>query len=442
MSQLDYQTQRPVSAAPARFARVMPLAFITYSLAYLDRVNIGFGGAGGMRETLKLNENQFTWFNATFFIGYVLFQIPGAGYAARRSVKTLMFWTLIFWGIVASATAVLTDYRLLLIDRFLLGVAEGLVFPSLLVFLTHWFTKRERSRANTLLILGNPLTMLWASLLSGTLVALFDRHPIFHMKGWQMMLLVEGIPTLIWACLWWMLANDRPIDAGWLSADESANVQAALDDEQRQVKHVKNYLAAFGDPQVILLCLLFFAWSVGIYGLNMWLPIIMKTGSHMGIASVGLFNAIPYLCGAVVMLVISAISDRLLIRKAFVWPCLFVGAVAFLGSYLAGPNHFWLSFTGLIVAGACMYAPYGPFWAMIPEMVSRNVIGESLALINTIGAVGGFVGTFGVGRLHKITGGYGVTFACLSICLALAGVLTLAIRIKRGTDSGFEVTGR
>jgi sugar phosphate permease len=284
--------------------------------------------------------------------------------------------------------------------------------------------------------------MLWASLLSGTLVAYFDRHTYFNLRGWQMMLLLEGAPTLIWAGLWLILSDDRPADASWLSPDESAAVQARLDDEQRDVKHVKNYLAAFRDLQVLLLCALFFAWSVGIYGLNMWLPVIMKAGSNMGIARVGLFNAIPYLCGAVAMLVISAISDRLLIRKAFVWPCLLLGAVAFLGSYLVGPNHFWLSFTGLVIAGACMYAPYGPFWAMIPEMVSRNVIGESLALINTIGAMGGFLGTYGVGRLHKITGGYGVTFACLSVCLALAGLLTLAVRMRPRADIGSEVIQR
>jgi nitrate/nitrite transporter NarK len=155
---------------------------------------------------------------------------------------------------------------------------------------------------------------------------------------------------------------------------------------------------------------------------------------------IGLMNSIPYLFGVIAMLAVSIISDRLLLRKVFVWPCLFIGAAAFLFSYLAGPNHFWIAFIGLVVAATCMYAPYGPFWAMIPEMVSRNVIGESLALINTIGAAGGFFGTIGVGKLHELTGGYGASFACLAACLAASGALTLAVRTRASRAArGFEV---
>ena len=440
MTTRSEQTLSSVPAMAARFALVLPLAYITYSLAYLDRVNVGSGGAGGMASTLGWTQEwRFTFFNASFFIGYVLFQIPGAGYAARQSVRKLMFVSLLLWGVIASATALLTSYPLLLIDRFLLGAVEGLVFPSLLIFLTHWFTKRERSRANTLLILGNPLTMLWASIVSGALVEYFDAHRLGHFRGWQIMLLVEGTPTLIWAFLWWMLAKDRPTDAHWLAAEDAQAVQDILDAEQRDVVQVRDYWAAFQDQRVILLCLQFFAWSVGIYGLNMWLPVITQQGSKMGMAHVGLLNSLPYLCGVIAMLIVSTASDKTLLRKPFVWPFMFVGAAAFLGSYLAGPSHFWLAFVGLIVAATCMYAPYGPFWAMAPEMVSRNVIGEAMALINTVGAAGGFLGTLGVGALHQLTGGYGASFACLAACLAVSGVLTLAVRVKPQQVRAFEV---
>lgn len=428
MAILQYASVREAPASAARFARIMPLAFITYSLAYLDRVNLAFAQKG-MGQSLRISSSQFAAFNASFFIGYVLFQIPGASYAAHRSVRKLMFWALVFWGIVASLTALLPNFPLLVADRILLGAVEGLVFPSLLVFLTHWFTRRERSRANTLLILGNPVTMLWANIASGYLIEYFmaPGHQILGLKAWQLMILAEGVPTLIWAVLWWMLADDRPADAAWLSREESAGVQNALDAEQKHVKQVKHYLAAFRDPQVIILCLQFFAWSVGIYGLNMWLPVIVQHGSHMGIGHVGLVNAIPYLIGAVVMYGISAISDRVLVRKAFVWPFMFIGAAAFWSSYMS-EGHFALEFIGIVIACMCMYAPYGPFWAMVPELVSRNVVGESLALINTMGAAGGAVGTYFVGALPGRTGGYGSSFICLSGALALAGLLTLAVR--------------
>src|SRR4051794_15404495 len=213
------------TASGRRFRRILPLAFITYSLAYLDRVNIGFGEAGSMSQSLHLTKTEFAFFNASFFIGYVLFQIPGAAYAAHRSAKRLMFWALVLWGIIASATGLLTNYRLLILDRFLLGVVEGVVFPSLLVFLTHWFTKKERSTANTLLILGNPITVVFGSIVSGYLVAYFARQPVFGLQPWQLMLLAEGLPTLMWAVIWWWLADDRPLDAKWLEPSQAAELE-------------------------------------------------------------------------------------------------------------------------------------------------------------------------------------------------------------------------
>jgi len=417
------------SSRAQRLLRVLPLAFVTYSLAYLDRVNIGFGEAGSMSKSLGFSETQFAFFSSSFFFGYVLFQIPGASYAAKRSTRRLMFIALLLWAVVASLTGLLHRFDLLVIDRFLLGVVEGVVFPSLLVYLTHWFTKRERSFANAILIQGNPITVAWASVLSGYLVQYFDVHRWFGLAGWQLMLVAEGVPTLLWAGIWWMAARDRPREARWLTAAEAQAVEQDLEAEQREVKQIKNYRAAFRDPQVILLCAQFFAWSVGIYGLNMWLPVILRSGSSLGMGRIGLLNCIPYLIGAVTMALVSSISDRLLVRKPFVWPFMFLGAAAFGFSYLYAGN-FWLSFAGLIVAAVCMYAPYGPFWAMAPEMVSRNVAGESMALINTLGATGGFFGTFFVPVLHKHTGGYGVSFMFLALSLAVAGVLTLLVRTR------------
>ena len=421
-------TAQRVPKAMLRFLLVLPLAFITYSLAYLDRFNIGFGGAGGMKSAFT--ESQYTWFMSSFFIGYVLFQIPGTSYAARHTVRVPLFWSLIFWGILASATALLKDYyKLLLLDRFLLGAVEGLVFPSLLVFLTRWFTKRERSKANTILILGNPLTMLWASIASGALVEWFDRHQIFGLVGWQWMLLIEGAPTLLWAFIWLSLAEDHPADSTWLAKEDADALEHALAAEQVGLTHAPDYFAAFRERRVWLFAAQFFAWSVGINGLNLWLPIILKEGSHMGMTRVGFWNAVPYFCGMVAMMAVATISDRLLVRKAFVWPFLFIGGAGFLFSYLEG-DHFWISFIGLVVAAACMYAPYGPFWAMLSEMVSRKVVGESVALVNTCGAVGAIVGTQGVGKLKELTGSYGAGFACLSVCLMLSGILTLAIPVR------------
>ncbi len=406
----------------SRWLRLMPIVFITYSLAYLDRANYSFGAAGGLAKTLHITPLVSAWLGALFFLGYFFFQIPGANFAEHRSAKKLVFWTLIAWGIFASLTGILTNIPLLLIDRFLLGVAESIVLPAMLVFLVHWFTKAERSRTNTFLILGNPVTVLWMSIVSGYLI---------QVVGWQWMFILEGIPSIIWAFIWLKLADDRPVDAKWLSREEAELVERTLDREQEGLSQVKNFWVAFRSTRVILLAAQYFFWSIGVYGFVIWLPSILKAGLHQGLGITGLLTALPYLLAIILMLIASYFSDRTLERKLFVWPFLIAGAIAFYISYLNGPTNFWLAFVFLVIAGGCMYAPYGPFFAIIPEILPRNAAGESMALINSMGALGSFVGAFFVGWLNGITGSPGVGFIFMAASLVIAAVLTALVRMPR-----------
>lgn len=404
----------------SRWGRLIPLVFVSYSLAYLDRVNYGFGAAGGLAKTLGITSSTSAWLGALFFLGYFFFQVPGANFAEHRSAKMLVFWALIAWGILASLTGIITNIPLLFVDRFLLGVAESLILPAMLVFLTHWFTKRERSRTNTFLILGNPITVLWASIVSGYLIQII---------GWQWMFIIEGIPSIIWAFIWLALVNDRPVDARWLSRSDAEHVEHTLDMEQQGMAQVTNYWAAFRTPRVIFLSAQYFFWSIGVYGFVLWLPSIVKIGSHQGLGITGLLSAIPYLLAVVLMLVASYFSDRTLERKAYVWPFLIAGAIAFYISYIIGSGNFWFSFLFLIIAGGCMYAPYGPFFAIIPEILPRNAAGESMALINSMGALGSFVGAFFVGWLNGLTHGPGVGFIFMAISLVVAAILTIIVKM-------------
>jgi sugar phosphate permease len=408
--------------APARWARIMPLAFITYSLAYLDRVNFGFGAAGGLEKTLGITAGISSLLSALFFLGYFFFQVPSANFAEHRSAKKLVFWALIAWGILASLTGVITNIPLLMADRFLLGIAESIILPAMLVFLTHWFTRTERSRANTFLILGNPVTVLWASIVSGFLI---------QAVHWQGMFIIEGIPSIIWAFIWLAIADERPVDAKWLPRRDAETVERTLDFEQQGLSQVKNYWAAFRTPRVILLATQYFFWSIGVYGFVLWLPSVIKAGSHEGIGITGLLNALPYLLAIILMIIASYYSDRTLQRKVFVWPFLLAGAIAFYISYLIGASNFWLSFLFLVIAGGCMYAPYGPFFAIVPEILPRNASGESMALINSMGALGSFVGVYIVGYLNGATGGNGAGFIFMGACLILAVILTLAVKMGK-----------
>jgi len=402
---------------------MIPVAFITYSLAYLDRANFGFGAAGGMAEDLKITAATSSLLGSLFFLGYFFFQVPGTHYAANKSARKLIFWSLIAWGVLAMATGLISNIQTLMVIRFMLGVTESAVMPSMLVLLSRWFTKKERSRANTFLILGNPVTILWMSILSGYLI---------HAVGWRWMFILEGAPAIIWAFFWWFLVNDKPKDARWLTNDEKQSLQELLQKEQQGIKPVKNYAEAFKSKAVILLCFQYALWSIGVYGFVMWLPSIIKAAPDMDIVKTGWLSSVPYIFAAISMLVTSWFSDKAVKRKIFIWPSLLIGAVAFYGSYLVGTGNFMLSFTLLIIAGAAMYAPYGPFFAAIAELLPSNVAGGAIALINSFGALGSFAGAYLVGYLNGSTGGFSASYIFMAGSLFLSAVLTvIAIRERK-----------
>jgi sugar phosphate permease len=402
--------------AKRRWLRLIPVAFITYSLAYLDRANFGFAAAGGMARDLNITASMSSLLGSLFFLGYFFFQIPGALYAANKSAKKLIFWSLLLWGGLAMATGLVSNVNLLIVIRFMLGVVESAVMPSMLIFLSRWFTKGERSRANTFLILGNPVTILWMSILSGYLV---------KSMGWRWMFILEGLPAIVWAFLWWRLVNDRPKDAKWLTDQEKQVLEDQLQREQQGIKPVKNYAEAFRSKTVILLCLQYALWSIGVYGFVMWLPSIIHAAPHMGMVETGWLSSVPYVLAALGMLTASYFSDKTLKRKVFVWPFLLVGAIAFYASYLVGTGNFWLSFVLLVIAGGAMYAPYGPFFAIITEILPRNVSGGAIALINSLGALGSFVGAYVVGYLNGTTGGFGASYIFMAGSLLLSAILTM-----------------
>ncbi|MGC6389376.1 MFS transporter [Ewingella sp. S1.OA.A_B6] len=409
----------PSGSSPRRWWYIMPIVFITYSLAYVDRSNFSFASAAGINDDLGITKGMSSLLGALFFLGYFFFQIPGTIYAERRSVRTLIFWCLLLWGGFASLTGVVHNIPMLAAIRFALGVVEAAVMPAMLVYISNWFTKSERSRANTFLILGNPVTVLWMSVLSGYLI---------HAFGWREMFIFEGIPAVIWAVCWWFLVKDKPEQVNWLTQEEKKALADRLAKEQEGIKAVHNYAEAFKSRNVILLCMQYFAWSIGVYGFVLWLPSILRSGMQMGMVKAGWLSSVPYLAATVAMIIVSWASDKLQNRKIFVWPLLLVGALAFFASWAVGPNNFWVSYALLVIAAAAMYAPYGPFFSIIPEMLPRNVAGGAMALINSLGALGSFFGSWFVGYLNGNTGSPAASFIFMAASLLVSVVLTLMVK--------------
>src|SRR5579863_5340787 len=238
-----------------RWRRLIPVAFITYSFAYLDRSNYSIGAAGGLTSRLHMTSAQAGLLGGLFFIGYFLFQVPAGSFAERRSVKTLLFWSLCAWGVLAALQGAIATYWLLLADRFLLGVVEAVVLPAMLVFLAHWFSRTERGRADTFLILGNPVTLMWMSVVSGYLVAAV---------GYRWMFVIEGLPAIAWAFGFRRLVDDRPADAAWLSADARHDIEQTVAAEQRELPAPHGFREVARSRNALVLSAQYPLWKIGV----------------------------------------------------------------------------------------------------------------------------------------------------------------------------------
>jgi sugar phosphate permease len=402
-----------------RWLYLMPAVFVTYSLAYLDRANFGFGAAAGLASTLHITNKQTSLLAGLFFLGYFAFQVPGATLARKYSIRRTVCGTLIMWGCFAALTGVIRQFWLLALDRFMLGVAESLVFPVMLHLLTNWFTRAERSRANAFLMLGNPLTLLLMSPITGFLI---DK------LGWQTTFIVEGIPSILWGIVWLFVVKDRPSEAKWIPPRAAKVLDDQLSQEQIGIAPVGAVHKALLRGDVILLAVQYFFWSLGVYGFVLWLPTIVRKGAGVSMSTTGVLSAIPYLAAIIAMFVVSHISDRKQKRRGMVWPPLLAAGLALTGSFFLADTSWVLTFVCLVICCAGIYAPYGPFFAIIPERVPRNVSAEVLAFVNSAGALGGFFGSYLVGLLEAITGNARAGYLLMSFSLIVSALILLALR--------------
>ncbi|HKO18728.1 MAG TPA: MFS transporter, partial [Acidobacteriaceae bacterium] len=242
--------------------------------------------------------------------------------------------------------------------------------------------------------------------------------------GWQRMFIVEGMPSIVWSFVWLAVVCDRPRDASWMPPEAAEQLERRLAAEQLLVPRIGAFRQALVRPDVLLLGLQYFLWSLGIYGFVLWLPTMLRTGGSLSMANTGLYSACPYAAAVVLMILVSRFSDKTLERKRFVWILLLISSFALFGSFAFAQKSFIAAFLFLIAGGAFMYAPYGPFFALIPDRAPQNVLAEVLAFINSCGALGGFFGSFFVGWLQSATGNAKAGYLLMSVCLALAAIIT------------------
>jgi sugar phosphate permease len=296
----------------------------------------------------------------------------------------------------------------------------------MLQLLTRWFTRKERSRANTILILGNPVTVIWMSAITGFLIQDF---------GWQTTFILEGIPSVLWAVVWILFVRDKPSEARWMTPEAATLLENRLAQEQLSIPPVGAIGRVFIRADVLLLSAQYFFWGIGVYGFVLWLPTILRSGAALSMANTGLLAACPYVFAVVLMLLVSYISDKTLKRSLLIWPLLLTAALALFGSFLFAQRSFAVAFVCLIVGGGCMYAPYGPFFAIVPERVPRSATAEVIALINSCGALGGFFGSYLVGLLRAVTGNERGGYLLMSLSLVCSSMLFLFMAAPHAHDA-------
>jgi MFS transporter, ACS family, tartrate transporter len=400
--------------------RYLPLMTLAYIVAYIDRTNIGFA-ALTMNKDLGLSPMAFGWGAGILFFGYCFFEVPSNALLYRVGARRWLARILITWGLTTAATAFVVGPKSFYLARFLLGVAEAGYTPGAMLFFTAWFSMEYRSRLMSWYHMAVPL----ASLISGPVSSLvMQMNGIGGLPGWKWLFVMEGIPAIIIGFVVWFTLTERPQEAEWLSADERGVIIRTLEAEKRE-RPVKNFWAAMADPRVLILAGIQLCFTIGSYAVAIWLPLILK-GHNLSNFSIGMVAAIPYLFGCIGTVIWANRVDRSGRRIGnLAWAC-FVGAIG-LAVAVKFPT-LGISMVGLSVALIGITSARGIFWSIPPRFLTGLGAAAGLALINSIGTFGGFIGPVVMGWLKTTTGSFTVGLAVMGALMVVASLLTLSMR--------------
>lgn len=409
------------SAIPSeRWMRIISVAFIMYTIAYIDRTNVSLA-LPSMSRDLHMDPTHAGDAVGVFFWGYMVLQIPGGYLAQHSSAKKFVSLLLVFWGICSAATGLVRTGREFWWMRLALGVAEGGVWPAVLVLLSHWFPRAERARANAYWMLCMPVALILSSPLSGWILSRWS---------WRVLLVSEGIFPLAWLAIWWVMIHDHPRQAPWISPAERDYLETTLRRENAELETAQSepYLKVLLRPQVLLMICIYFCANFGNYGFLFWLPsAIQKAGLHSEIET-ALLNAVPYVVTMGGMIFFSRHSDRAQERRRHVAAALGWGGFFMLVTALTHGLAPWISFACICLVGAGSYGHHGPFWTIPSETLPRRIAGTSMGLINAFGNLGGYFGPLAVGFVRQRSGGFVYPFAALSGAYLLGSLLALALK--------------
>lgn len=405
--------------------RIVPFLFVLFVANYLDRVNVSFA-ALRMNRDLGFSDTVYGLGAGMFFLGYILFQLPSNLLLSRFGARRWIAGLTVVWGTIAAAMMLVHSPPGFYTLRFLLGVVEAGFFPGMILYLTYWFPVAMRARAVARFMTAIPVAQIVGGPLSGWLL---ERDGLGGLAGWQWLFLLEGVPSIVLGVATWFYLPDGPAAARWLDADAHRWLGATLGKEPARPFRAPaaQVGALLRSGMLWWLALVWFLMVLVGYGQLLWLPQIIKGASATSDLTVGLLSTLPPLAAIVAMLGFATLSDRGGRHRRFVALTALVTAAGFALTALALRSPL-LATGGLTVVAIGIAGSFGPFWGVATEALGSAGAAAGIALVNSLGNIGGFAGPAVVGVARGATGSFAGVLWSFALLAALAGVLAARMR--------------
>ncbi|MCG2643696.1 MULTISPECIES: MFS transporter [Bradyrhizobium] len=416
--------------------RIVPFLLLCYIVAYLDRVNVGIASLT-MNGDLGISPSAFGWSAGLFFFGYFLAEVPSNLALQAIGARKWIARILITWGLISAATAFVVGPASFGVMRFLLGLGEAGFTPGVFLYFTYWFPARVRGTATAAFLLGIPIASIIGAPISSSLLTL---DGLGGLHGWQWLLIIEGLPATLlgFACLFAL--TDKPEQASWLSPAERTWLAGVLASEREAIaaRHSSRLKDAFLNWRVLVCAAVNFCAIIGSVGLGLWMPQIIK-GFGFGVVAVGFIAAIPYICGAITMMLWARLSDNGGERSWFVASGLLVGAASLIvcGYATSSALVSIVALCGAVIGIMCYQST---FWPIPSSFLTGSAAAGGLAMIVSIGNLGGFVGPYLIGVIKQSTDSFSWALISVAAFLALAAILIrlvgASLQRQAGTADG------